>query len=154
MRYEGYSTQQRVDDLLDKISKHGIKSLSQLEKDFLDAHKTGSEEEIHKELIKSESENVFNDDSDMFKFEFQNKEIDDEYIKYHGNIYYTEPKTENTYLLNGYILYHDNSGFVMPEFYLNDSGKKEDIFTLCRGYEYELDNFLDYVIGEIDQNRD
>jgi len=37
MRYEGYTSMERVDDILDKISKYGIKSLTQLEKEFLDS---------------------------------------------------------------------------------------------------------------------
>ena len=78
MRYEGYTTAQRVDDILDKISKHGIKSLSNLEKDFLDAHKYGGEENVHQELNKIESERFFEDDSGLFKFEF-------DHIEYHNN---------------------------------------------------------------------
>lgn len=34
MRYENYTASERVDDVLDKISKYGIKSLTKLEKDF------------------------------------------------------------------------------------------------------------------------
>ena len=45
MRYEGYTVQQRVDDILDKISKYGMSSLRPDELDFLNAHKTGTEEE-------------------------------------------------------------------------------------------------------------
>ena len=70
MRYEGYTTQQRVDDLLDKISNYGINSLNKLEKDFLDAHKMGKEEEVHNILTKKESECTFEDDSGMIRFEF------------------------------------------------------------------------------------
>ena len=36
MRYEGYTSMERVDDILDKISKYGIESLSINEKNFLD----------------------------------------------------------------------------------------------------------------------
>ena len=35
MRYEGYTAQQRVDDILDKISKNGYDNLSNHEKNFL-----------------------------------------------------------------------------------------------------------------------
>jgi DNA-binding LytR/AlgR family response regulator len=35
MRYEGYTSRERVDDILDKISKYGMKSLTSLEKEFL-----------------------------------------------------------------------------------------------------------------------
>ena len=82
MRYEGYTAQQRADDLLDKISKHGIKSISTLEKDFLDAHKIGKEDEIHNILTKKESECTFDDDFGMFRFEFdkiEKVEIESEY---------------------------------------------------------------------------
>ena len=151
MRYEGYTAQQRADDLLDKISKHGIKSISTLEKDFLDAHKIGKEDEIHNILTKKESECTFDDDFGMFRFEFDKIEKVEDDIKYHGNIYYTKPVSEEIYLLTGHILYDNNSGFVMPEFYLNQNGKKLDILTLCGEYGYELDNFLDYVISEIGQ---
>jgi hypothetical protein len=37
MRYEGYTSKERVDDILDKISKYGMKSITKLEKDFLDS---------------------------------------------------------------------------------------------------------------------
>jgi hypothetical protein len=55
MRYEGYTSNERTDDILDKISKYGIKSLTSLEKEFLDAHKSGQEEEYHDKLAKSEN---------------------------------------------------------------------------------------------------
>jgi hypothetical protein len=63
MRYEGYTTAQRVDDILDKISKYGINSLSRLEKEFLDAHKSGNEDDLHNQLAKEESEKFFEDDA-------------------------------------------------------------------------------------------
>ena len=68
MRYEGYSSSERMDDVLDKISKYGISSLTQLEKEFLDSHKSGSEKESHDKISKEESETIFEDD--YFKFEF------------------------------------------------------------------------------------
>ena len=69
MRYEGYSSSERMDDVLDKISKYGISSLTQLEKEFLDSHKSGSEKESHDKISKEESETIFEDD--YFKFEFE-----------------------------------------------------------------------------------
>ena len=86
MRYEGYTTTQRVDDILDKISKYGIKSLSPLEKEFLDAHKSGGEEAVHKALTKEESENIFEDDAGMFKFEFDSMEDYGDEIHYLGTL--------------------------------------------------------------------
>ena len=150
MLYENYTTQQRVDDLLDKIFKYGMKSLSKLELEFLDAHKIGKEDEMHNILTKKESECTFDDDLGMFRFEFDKIEKVDGDIKYHGNIYYTKPESEETYLLTVYILYDNNSKFAEPEFYLNQNGKKLDILTLCGEYGYELDSFIDYVVSELE----
>ncbi len=155
MRYEGYTTQQRVDDLLDKISKYGIKSLTQLEKEFLDAHKTGSEEEAHKKLTKSESENVFVDDTGLFRFEFDHCEDFGDEWNYHGVIYVPDLKLPNGKVLkgklNGYIVYHHETGIIIPEFYYQTAnGTTYEIFDFCSGNEYELDSFLDYVVSEIE----
>ena len=46
MIYEEFSSQDRTDELLDKISKYGISSLTPHEKDFLDAVSTGDEEQV------------------------------------------------------------------------------------------------------------
>lgn len=154
MRYEGYTTQQRVDDLLDKISKYGLKSLTQLEKDFLDAHKTGGEEELHNILTKKESECTFEDDSGMFKFEFDRTEKVDDEFRYYGTIYLQDLSIGGKIIsgkLHGYISYHTISGFISPEFYKSENSKKYDIFDFCGGFEYELDSFLEYVIFEIEQ---
>ena len=59
MRYEGYSIQERIDDILDKISKYGTESLSPLEKEFLDAYSKGNEKEVHDKIAKEEQESVF-----------------------------------------------------------------------------------------------
>jgi len=154
MRYEGYTTQQRVDDLLDKISNYGINSLNKLEKDFLDAHKMGKEEEVHNILTKKESECTFEDDSGMFRFEFDKIEKVDDEFRYYGTIYLPNLTIGGKVIsgkLYGYILYHTSSGFISPEFYKSENGTDYEIFDFCSGSEYELDSFLEYVISEIEQ---
>lgn len=154
MRYDGYTTQQRVDDLLDKISKYGINSLNKLEKEFLDAHKTGKEEEVHNLLTKKESESTYEDDSGMFRFEFDKIEKVDDEFRYYGTIYLPNLTISGKVIsgkLYGYISYHTISGFISPEFYKSENGKDYDIFDFCGGFEYELDSFLEYVIYEIEQ---
>jgi hypothetical protein len=154
MRYEGYTTQQRVDDLLDKISNYGINSLNKLEKDFLDAHKMGKEEEVHNILTKKESECTFEDDSGMFKFEFDKLEKVEDEFRYYGTIYLPSLTIGGKVIsgkLYGYILYHTLSGFISPEFYKSENGLDYEIFDFCSGNEYELDSFLEYVITEIEQ---
>lgn len=87
MRYEGYTSKERVDDILDKISKYGIKSITNLEKEFLDSHKLGKEEETHDKISKEETESVFEDDYGYFKFEHEETEDYGDEIHYIGTLY-------------------------------------------------------------------
>jgi len=158
MRYEGYTTAQRVDDILDKISKHGIKSLSNLEKDFLDAQKYGGEENVHQELNKIESERFFEDDSGLFKFEF-------DHIEYHNNEkhYFGILNCPDLILkggksisgrLEGKIIYNTNTKMTIPDFISVFNLDEFDIFDFCEGYEYELDSFIDYVVSELENKNE
>ena len=158
MRYEGYSTQERVNDILDKISKYGISSITKLEKEFLDSHSIGKEEEVHSKITKEESETVFEDDGELFKFEFDHSEQYDNEIHYIGTIYVPDlilpngKKIEGR--LSGRIISYKN-GTNSPDFYSNikDSMTHDnyEIFDFCNGIEYELDNFIDYVISELSE---
>jgi len=156
MRYEGYTTTQRVDDILDKISKHGIDSLSSLEKQFLDAHKSGNEEELHNQLAKEESEKFFEDDSGMFKFEFESIEEYEDEVHYLGTLTCPDLIENGKTIsgrLEGRIVYYPETTFTSPDFGVQINGKDFDVFDFCEGYEYELDSFIDYVVSEL-ENKD
>ncbi len=156
MRYEGYTSKERVDDILDKISKYGIKSLSSLEKEFLDSHKSGKEEELHDKLAKEESETVFEDDMGYFKFEHSETEDYGDEFHYIGTLYVPDLEFPNgTKIkgrLEGRIVVYQN-GQISPDFYSvkkdPSSGDNYDVFEFCNGLEYELDSFLDYVVSEL-----
>jgi hypothetical protein len=150
MRYENYTASERVDDILDKISKYGIKSLTKLEKDFLDSHSTGGQEEIHKIITKEESERVFEDDSGRFKFELEEiKDYGDE-LHYIGKMYVPDLEFPNGSkiegILSGRIIAFKN-GSTIPDFYSDKDNY--DIFEFCNGLEHELDVFVDYIIEEL-----
>lgn len=156
MRYEGYSTAQRVDDILDKISKYGMKSLTPLEKEFLDAHKSGGEEAVHNALTKEESEKVFEDYAGMFKFEFDSIEEYGDEIHYLGVLTCPDLVENGKTIsgrLEGRIVYYPETTFTSPDFGVQINGKDFDVFDFCSGYEYELDSFIDYVVGEL-ENKD
>jgi hypothetical protein len=158
MRYEGYSTKERVDDILDKISKYGISSITIREKEFLDAHASGSEEEIHKILTKEESERVFEDDQGYFRFELDETEDYGDEVHYIGTMYVPDlewpggKKIEGR--LEGRIVVYQN-GSTSPDFYSvhgKNNEDKYDIFEFCNGLEYELDSFIDYIIDELENS--
>lgn len=156
MRYENYTASERLDDILDKISKYGYDSLSQLEKDFLDSHKTDNEEEIHDKLSKSEMETTFEDDLGYFKFEL--KEVQKvtsnqgelEEIHIIGTLYVPDLVWPNGKKLEGRLI-----GKIVK--YVNGTTSLEfendgyDVFEFCNGLEYELDSFTDYVASEIEE---
>ncbi len=158
MRYEGYTSKERVDDILDKISKYGMQSLTTLEKDFLDAHKSGQEEEYHDKLAKSETENTFEDDNGHFKFEFDSCEDYGDEVHYLGTLYVPDLVWPNGKTiegrLEGRIVVYTN-GQISPDFYSIETDKTTgdhyDVFEFCNGLEYELDSFIDYVVSELDQ---
>lgn len=161
MRYEGYTAKERADEILDKISKYGMISLTPLEKEFLDSHKFGKEEELHNKLSKSESENVFIDDNGLFKFEFDSCEDYGDETHYIGTLYVPDiawssgKKVERIEgRLEGRIVVFSN-GQISPDFYSIQKDPKTkdnyDVFDFCLGLEYELDSFLDYVVFELEQ---
>ena len=158
MRYEGYTSKERVDDILDKISKYGIKSLTPLEKEFLDSHKLGKEEELHDKLAKSENENTFEDDNGYFKFEFDSCEDYGDEVHYIGTLYVPDLELINGKKIEGRlvgrIVVYEN-GSISPDFYSIEKDHRThenyDVFEFCNGLEYELDSFLDYVVSELEQ---
>ena len=155
MRYENYTSSERVDDVLDKISKYGIKSLTKLEKDFLDAHSTGKQEELHKIIIKEESEKVFEDDNGLFRFELEEIEEYSDSIHYIGTFFVPDLELLNGKIiegrLEGRIIYYSN-GNISPDFYSTHGKRnkdKYDIFEFCNGLDHEFDVFVDYIIDEL-----
>jgi hypothetical protein len=156
MRYENYTSTERMDDILDKISKYGIDSLSDLEKEFLDSHKTGKEQELHDKLAKSEVETTFEDDLGKFTFELsevqkiKNKGGDLEEIEIIGTLYVPDLELSSGKRvegrLEGKIIKYSN-GTTSLEFEKDGY----DVFEFCNGLEYELDSFIDYVVLEIDE---
>jgi hypothetical protein len=149
MRYEGFSSQERMDEILDKIKKYGISSISKDEKDFLDSFKSGNTEELHNKLNFLENDIFFEDDSGYLKFEF--KEYEDYGDEKHiiGTIYVPDMTFEDGSSIkgriDGRIVVYPN-GDTSPDFFVDDY----DVFDFIEGLEYEFDSFIDYVVSEIE----
>jgi len=161
MRYEGFSAQERQDEILDKISKYGIESLTNDEKEFLDSWSEGKEEEFHNKLGYHENEIIFEDDSGLFKFEFQELEEYDNQKHIIGVIYVPDLTLEDGSIIEGRLegrIVDYGEGRTSPDFYLVIKNPKTntdielDIFDFCSGFEYELDSFIDYVTYEIENS--
>lgn len=156
MRYEGYTTKERVDDILDKISKYGILSLSKIEREFLDAHASGGELEVHKRLTKEESETVFEDDQGYFRFEHKETRNYGDELHHIGTLYVPDLEFNKSNRLEGRLegkLIVLTNGQTSPEFQREDTkGNTYDVFEFCNGLEYELDSFMDYVSSELKES--
>lgn len=147
---EIYSSSDRTNDILDKISKYGIKSLSTLDKEFLDSFSIGNQEDIHRKILKEEIELVFDDDFGFFKFEYQETIIHEEEKHYLGILYVPDLILNNGKKISGILrgkIIVTKDYVVIPEF---DNGNS-DVFEFCSGLEYELDIFLDYVVQKIEE---
>lgn len=157
MRYEGYSIQERIDDILDKISKYGMVALTTLEKEFLDSHKKGTEKEVHDKIAREETELIFEDDSGMFKFEHTETEDYGDEVHYIGTLYVPDLEFPNGKKIEGrlegrIVVYP--GGQSSPDFHSINKKTNEDqydVFEFCNGLEYELDNFIDYIVSELEE---
>lgn len=146
MMYEGYTTNQRKDDILDKISKYGISSLSKMEKEFLDSFSKGEENETHDRISKEESGKVF--EEGYFKFEYEETEDYGDELHHKGILYVPDLVFEDGKKIEGRLegrLIVYKNGETSPEFYSAED-KDYEIFDFCNGLEYELDSFFDDII--------
>ena len=131
--------------------------MTNLEKEFLDSHSQGKEEEIHNKITKEESETIFEDDFGHFKFEHLETEDYGDEIHYIGTLYVPDLVWPNGKriegVLYGRIVVYEN-GTNSPDFYSLQkdpiSQDNYDVFEFCNGLEYELDNFIDYVVNELE----
>ena len=155
MIYEEFSSQERTDELLDKISKYGISSLTPHEKDFLDAVSTGNEEEVKTKMKELDTDQVFEDG--YFKFELEDTKYEDDGICYIGTLYVPDLELGDGRKIEGdlkrRIILHNNGSYSLDfEKTTYEKGKEVeyDVFEFCNGLEYELDSFIDYVIQELE----
>jgi hypothetical protein len=160
MKYESYDSQERQNDILDKISKYGIESLTPLEKNFLDSYSINKQDEVHDDIRSKEEGKIFEDDYGYFRFEHQETEDFGNEIHYIGTLYVPDLEISRDRViegrLEGKIIVYDN-GQTSLDFYSVSEKLSDvyDIFEFCYGIEYELDNFIDYVVSKLEEkNRD
>lgn len=138
--------EEKLDEILDKISKYGIGSIRPFEKSFLDSYPNN-------ELISIEDD-IFVDDYGFFKFEYKDTKIINDVIHIAGTIFVPDILLKEVTIygrLEGEILLYKN-GQTCPFFEKTYKGEVFDIFDFCDGMEYELDNFIDFIISKLEKS--
>lgn len=139
-----------LDDILDKINKSGLSSLSNYEKEYLDAF--SKDDNVKMDYIKGiNDQKSFKSSDGHFEFVYEyTEDYGDE--KYHfgtmyvPNIDNVDEKVEG--ILEGYI-WETTDNQIIPNFEKNNI----DIVEFCQGLEYELDIFLEYVIDTLNDEK-
>lgn len=144
----------RVNEILDKIAKYGILTITILEKDFMDIYSLGIVSDTIKRL--ELLNNAFTYDDDNFKFELKETIVMIDETYYIGTLYVPELVFSDGLIVEGNLegkIISFNNGTYALEFDKNIQVKKKkiryEVYDFCWGLEYELDNFIDYIIQEL-----
>lgn len=133
-------SQEYTDEILDKISKNGIDSLTDKEREFLDSHKDGKEDETYEKIINEFSETIGNIE---IKFIYEDTDKDDGFLTHYGKLIL---KDDKVYEFDGSIT--EFEGTFITDFendIIND-------WIVMEGMEYEYEQFIEYIFGKLDNN--
>ena len=136
----------KLDNILDKINKSGINSLTQLEKDWLKFHAEDKEEDKEK-IEKEMGEREFISSNQLFRFKFTEDEDYGNHQIYKGTLYVPDIVFEDGSIiegiLEGYIEVYDHNA--MPNFQKEEFDHLYDSFDFCEGLEHEFQDFINYM---------
>jgi len=137
----------RLNMILEKISKLGIKTLDKDEVTFLESYSIGNENETNKKISEKENKNLFLSDDGIFKFRLKNIECIED-IKYINGLLtvpdmMVKKRTVKGELKGSILVFVDGS--VAMDF----SKGKYDVFEFIIGLEYELDCFVDDLVSKL-----
>ena len=141
----------RLDEILDKILIFGLKALNKNELEFLDAFSRNDEVKMTHLEYESRLRDFISNDG-HFYFVFSHSVSDLDCINYFGNITVPDLIFEDDSKIIGTIQGHISvqlNGDKIPVFEKNGY----DILEFCNGLEYELDNFIDYVIETLEDEK-
>ena len=146
-RYINYSSQDRLNDILDKISHLGKDKLSELELEFLDSYYTYQEEEMNTILKESENDTIFESDDQIFVFKLDEIHRYSDQTHLIGTIKVPDMQLRGKKIEG--VLYGKIIFYRKDQFAIDFSDGKHDIFEFCSGIEYELDIFIDEIIKKV-----
>ena len=147
---------EKINEILDKISRYGIESITSNERSFLDSLSTNDEETINSKLLGFMSDYIIEDE--YFKFELEDIVYSDDCIEYIGTLYVPDLISEDGNIiiegnLNGKIILENNGDYLLDFFKvvkINEIDVEYDVFEFCDGLEYEFDSFVDYLLQELE----
>ena len=147
---------EKINEILDKISRYGIESITSNERSFLDSLSTNDEETINSKLLGLMSDYIIEDE--YFKFELEDIVYSDYCIEYIGTLYVPDLISEDGNIiiegnLNGKIILENNGDYLLDFFKvvkINEIDVEYDVFEFCDGLEYEFDSFVDYLLQELE----
>ena len=145
------SVSDRLNDILDKISKNNILYLTTNELDFLNSYKDNNEDKAHNILISNERTFLFDDFDENFKFYYKGMEVSRDQTIIYGTICVPDLELEDGKFLDGCIKGKIKIKRVGNKEEVTIKFKKRtyDIFEFCKDKECELDMFIDYIISEL-----
>lgn len=144
----------RVNIILDKVLKYGVISLNKRELYFLDSFSSGDFKVILDKYIILEDILTF--ENTHFKFELNDTIIGNHEVSHKGVMYVPDITINGNIVegnLDGELVVYKNGTYVLNfEKIINYNKKKiiYDICDFCDGLEYEFDNFIDYIIQELE----
>lgn len=147
---------EKINEILDKISRYGIESITSNERSFLDSLSTNDEETINSKLLGLMSDYIIEDG--YFKFELEDIVYADDCIEYIGTLYVPDLISEDGNIiiegnLKGKIILENNGDYLLDFFKIvkiNEIDVEYDVFEFCDGLEYEFDSFVDYLLQELE----
>ena len=147
---------EKINEILDKISRYGIESITSNERSFLDSLSTNDEETINSKLLGLMSDYIIEDE--YFKFELEDIVYSDDCIESIGTLYVPDLISEDGNIiiegnLNGKIILENNGDYLLDFFKvvkINEIDVEYDVFEFCDGLEYEFDSFVDYLLQELE----
>lgn len=152
IKFESYHDE-HLNQILDKINQSGIDSLSQNERDYLDAYSNDDEDKMTK-IEYEEGKRDFVSNDGYFKFTFDRcEDYGSDGCYYFGTLYcpsieWSDSNKKIEGVLEGSIILFPN-GQILPDFEKDGY----DVLEFCNGIEYELDSFLQYVIDTIEDEK-
>lgn len=145
-----FETHSFLDTILDKINKSGINSLTQSEKEYLNAYSLDDNEKMDY-IEKIEGQRNFKSSDGYFEFKYDSTEDYGDEMYHYGTLYVPDYNSEDQHVegeLEGYI-WESPDGQIVPYFEVDGI----DVLEFCEGLEYELDSFLQYCVDTINDEK-